>query len=57
MNKRRANRHYLFEPLYLTLSGMAAFSSKNGSYVSLQNSDAGRLAGVFLALPNEELQG
>jgi hypothetical protein len=49
MHSRRPNRSYLFAPLNLILSGKAVFSLKNGFDFLKQYSDAGVVAGVFLA--------
>jgi hypothetical protein len=47
MNSRRPIRSSLLAPLHLTLSGMAAFSLKNGFAFDTQNSNAGTRAGIF----------
>jgi hypothetical protein len=52
MHSRRPNRSYLFVPLSLILSGKAAFSLKNALVLLKQYSDAGVVAGVFLAIAN-----
>jgi hypothetical protein len=50
MDSRRPNRSDLLSPLNPIFSGKAAFSSKNGLFFIKQYSDAGIVAGVFLAL-------
>ncbi len=50
MHSRRPKSSELFAPLYLILSGKAAFYLKNALTVLKQNSVAGIVAGVFFAM-------